>query len=272
MTKIIDEISSNGIGGKNKVFPNDQQREDLSKQLKQIKENFLNPAEVTFCNVPAEETNGKRNRLTTICSENSDTDSIVSTSTVYPGSKKTPKIPDGGWGWVVVFASFALSMIADGISFSFGLIYSELLNEFHEGPAKTAWVGSLFMAVPLLVGPIMSNLVDKYGCRKCTMLGGLLGCLGFVLSSIADSIEVLYITFGIITSLGLGFCYVTAVVSIAFWFDKKRSMATSIGASGTGMGTFIFAPLTQYLIDNGYGWDGTTLILVNKYVTWYHIT
>jgi hypothetical protein len=260
MTKITDEITANGIG-KHKVFPNDQQREDLKEHLKLIKENFLNPAEVTFCNIPADEINGKRTRLTTICSENSDTDSIVSTSTVHPGSKKSPKIPDGGYGWVVVLASFSLSMIADGISFSFGLIYSELLNEFQAGTSKTAWVGSLFMAVPLLVGPIMSNLVDKYGCRKCTMIGGLLACLGFVLSSIANSIEMLLFTFGIIASLGLGTCYVTAVVSIAFWFDKKRSLATSIGASGTGFGTFVFAPLTQYLIDHGYGWSGATLIL-----------
>lgn len=107
----------------------------------------------------------------------------------------------------------------------------------------------------------MSNLVDKYGCRKMTMLGGLVGCLGFVLSSVANSVEMLFFTFGIIASLGLGFCYVTAVVSIAFWFDKKRTFATGIGASGTGIGTFLFAPLTQWLIDHGYGWRGTTLIL-----------
>lgn len=52
----------------------------------------------------------------------------------------------------------------------------------------------------------------------------------------------------------------TAVVSIAFWFDKKRTFATGIGASGTGLGTFVFAPLTQYLIET-FGWRGATLIL-----------
>lgn len=94
------------------------------------------------------------------------------------------------------------------------------------------------MAVPLLVGPIMSNLVDKYGCRKMTILGGLLGATGFILASMSNSIEMLYITFGIIAGLGLGLGYVTAVVSIAFWFDKKRTFATGIGASGTGLGEF----------------------------------
>lgn len=93
-----------------------------------------------------------------------------------------------------------------------------------------------------------------------TMIGGVLGCLGFILSSISNSVEVLMFTFGIISGLGLGVIYVTAVVSIAFWFEAKRTFATGIGASGTGLGTFIYAPVTQWLIQY-YGWRGATLIL-----------
>ncbi|XP_061391370.1 uncharacterized protein LOC133326778 [Musca vetustissima] len=174
--------------------------------------------------------------------------------------KKKPEMPDGGYGWVVVFASLVVSLIADGLSFSFGLINTELLDYFGESPSKTAWISSLFFSVPLLMGPIWSNLVDKYGCRKMTIIGGLVSAIGFGLSSICNSVEMLMVTFGIISGLGLGIGYVTAVVSIAFWFDKKRTFATGIGASGTGIGTFLYAPLTQLLIDN-YGWRGATLIL-----------
>lgn len=224
-------------------------------QLSIIKTNLLNPAEVTFNVNDGCDNGNKRKRLTTISSETSDTDSFVS-STAH--AKK--KIPDGGYGWVIVFASLMVSLIADGVSFSFGLLYTELLDYFNEGTTKTAWVGSLFMAVPLLAGPIMSNLVDKYGCQKMTMIAGLLGCAGFVLSSVSNSVEVLFITFGIVAGLGLGVIYVTAVVSIAFWFESKRTFATGIGASGTGLGTFLYAPFTHWLIES-YGWRGATLIL-----------
>ena len=224
---------------------------DFSNKITKL--STFTPNEVTFGDV-IDGGNGKRVR---VYSENSEDDSII--SSIQPRKKKTP-IPDGGFGWVVVFASLCVSLIQDGCSFSFGLIYVELLDYFQESKAKTAWIGSLFMAVPLLVGPIMSNLVDRYGCRKMTMLGGFLSCLGFVLASISPSIEILYITFGIIAGLGLGLGYVTAVVSIAFWFDKKRTFATGIGASGTGIGTFLYAPFTQWLIEY-FGWRGATLIL-----------
>lgn len=68
-----------------------------------------------------------------------------------------PKIPDGGWGWVVVFCSFVLCVVADGVSFSFGILYPELQNEFHASSSATSWVGSLFVSVPLLTGKNRSN-------------------------------------------------------------------------------------------------------------------
>ncbi|XP_041977950.1 monocarboxylate transporter 9-like [Aricia agestis] len=176
-----------------------------------------------------------------------------------PETKKVT-IPDGGWGWVVVLSSFILSMIADGISFSFGLLYIEFLDEFKASKSTTAWIGSLFIAVPLLSGPVMSALVDRYGCRSMTILGGLISTLGFVLASVSNTLETMMITFGVIAGLGLGLVYVTAVVSIAYWFEKKRNLAVGLGACGTGVGTFVYAPMTQYFIDE-YGWRGTILLL-----------
>ncbi|CAG4937477.1 unnamed protein product [Parnassius apollo] len=172
----------------------------------------------------------------------------------------TPSIPDGGWGWVVVMSSFIISMIADGISFSFGLLYIEFLDEFKSSKSTTAWIGSLFIAVPLLSGPVMSALVDKYGCRSMTILGGIISTVGFILASISTTIEMMMITFGVIAGMGLGLVYVTAVVSIAYWFEKKRNLAVGLGACGTGVGTFVYAPMTQYLIEE-YGWRGTILLL-----------
>ncbi|XP_044731631.1 monocarboxylate transporter 14-like [Chrysoperla carnea] len=203
-----------------------------------------------------------------------DKDSIMSSSSssisnssicsIKLGSEK-PKYPDGGWGWMVVLSSLVISMIADGISFSFGLVYIEFLHEYGESKSKTAWIGSLFMAVPLLSGPIMSALVDKYGCRKMTMLGGIISGTGFILSSISNTIELQFLTFGVIAGIGLGLCYVTAVVSIAYWFDKKRTLATGLGACGTGVGTFVYAPMTQFFIEE-YGWRGTVLLLAGTFL------
>ncbi|XP_053994107.1 uncharacterized protein LOC128884629 [Hylaeus volcanicus] len=173
--------------------------------------------------------------------------------------------PDGGWGWVVVAASFMVNLIADGITFSFGVIFVEFLNYFGEGKSKTAWIGSLFMAMPLLSGPVASFMTDRYGCRRVTIAGSILATTGFVISSYANSMEVLIFTFGILAGFGLSLCFVAAVVIVAYYFDKKRSFATGLSVCGSGIGTFIFAPVTQYLLAE-YGWRGTTLILAGLFL------
>lgn len=63
-----------------------------------------------------------------------------------------PPPPDGGYGWVVVFASFMCNMIVDGIAYTFGIFLNEFVNYFGEGKGKTAWVGSLLTGVYLSAG------------------------------------------------------------------------------------------------------------------------
>ena len=78
---------------------------------------------------------------------------------------------------------------------------------------------------------------------------------GFVVSSFTNSLEMLFLTFGVVAGFGLSLCYVAAVVIVAYYFDSKRSLATGLSVCGSGIGTFLFAPLTQYFLVE-YGWRG----------------
>lgn len=197
----------------------------------------------------------------TCFSDEDDTDDESSLEEQF--SERQP--PDGGWGWVVVVAAFVTNLIADGVTFTFGIIYVDLLRYFGEGKSKTAWIGGLFMSMPLLSGPIASYLTDRFGCRRVCMFGSVLSAFGFVISSYAESIELLIFTFGIVSGFGLALCYVTAVVIVAYYFEKRRSLATGLSVCGSGIGTFLFAPLTTFLVTE-YGWRGTTLILAGLFL------
>ena len=80
-----------------------------------------------------------------------------------------------------------------------------------------------------------------------TILGSLLAALGFLLSTAFSSMWPLYLTFGLLSGFGLSLCYVAAIVIVAYYFDRRRSFATGISVCGSGVGTFLFAPLTQGL-------------------------
>lgn len=205
----------------------------------------------------------------------------VTSSTVSDLTKR--KYPDGGYGktltflcqqrikiffsgWTIVFCSFLLYLIADGISYPLGLINSAWLDYFHQSETKTSWIGSIFYATPLLSGPFMSKLIEKYGCKKMTMLGGAIGSLGFICSSLCTSVEQLYVTVGLIGGSGLSAAFIVGLLSVERWFESRRGFAIGIVSAGTGFGTFIFPPITQFLLEK-FEWKLTMIFLSGLLMT-----
>ncbi|KAK5646514.1 hypothetical protein RI129_004978 [Pyrocoelia pectoralis] len=171
-----------------------------------------------------------------------------------------PPPPDGGWGWAVVFGSFMIHIITDGVTYSFGVFYDEFLGYFNEGKGATAWILSILVGVTLCSGPISSAFVNRWGCRTVTIAGAILGSICMIISSFAQNVTTLYFTIGIGTGLGFGLIYLPAIVSVTTYFEKKRSLATGIAVCGSGLGTFIFAPVINLLLQE-YGWRGAMLII-----------
>ncbi|CAD1473627.1 unnamed protein product [Heterotrigona itama] len=193
-------------------------------------------------------------------SENIACTSMDHSQSVSPATKtKQPSPPDGGWGCVIVLASFLIHVIADGVTYSFGVFYLELLYYFEEGKGATAWIASILVGVTLCSGPISSIFVNKFGCRAVTIAGSILASACLLASMWARNIITLYFSIGIGTGLGFGLIYLPAIVTVTCYFEKYRSLATGIAVCGSGLGTLIFAPCLDYLIAK-YGWRGAILI------------
>lgn len=175
----------------------------------------------------------------------------VATFTVVP--------PDGGWGWVIVAASFFCNLVVDGIIFSFGMLLSDIGRAFDVSKAEVSIVGSLLAGFYLMVGPFVSALANRYGFRTVCILGSVLGSIGFALSCLATSVTYLYFSYGVLGGIGFGLVYVPAVIAVGFYFERWRALATGIAVCGSGIGTFLMAPLCTLLIDS-YGWRGALII------------
>lgn len=171
-----------------------------------------------------------------------------------------PEPPDGGWGWVIVIASFLCNLIVDGIAYTFGIFFMEFVRFYDVPKGKVAWVGSLLCGFYLIVGPVVSALTNRFGCRVVTMIGSIVSCIAFLLSTMAPNVDVLMLTYGVMGGTGFGLIFLPAVVSVGYYFSTKRALATGIAVCGSGMGAFIFAPFCQQLLVI-YDWKGAMIIL-----------
>ncbi|KAK2589234.1 hypothetical protein KPH14_002036 [Odynerus spinipes] len=166
--------------------------------------------------------------------------------------------PDGGWGWVIVAASFLCNLFVDGIIFSFGVFLNDIAKAFDVSHASVALVGSLQTGFYLMAGPFVSALANRYGFRLVAITGSFLSCIAFVLSYLSTTIEFLYISYGVLGGIGVGLIYVPAVITTGFYFERWRALATGIAVCGSGIGAFLLAPISDLLIKT-YGWRGALL-------------
>ncbi|XP_050415563.1 monocarboxylate transporter 14 [Patella vulgata] len=171
-----------------------------------------------------------------------------------------PTPPDGGYGWVIVACSFVCNVIVDGIGYSFGVFLVEFVDFFKEPKSKVSLVGSLLVGMYLFAGPIVSGMVNRYGCRPVAVIGSLVSTGAFVLCTFSPNVEILTLTYGVIGGFGFGMIYLPAIVSVGYYFETKRAMATGIAVCGSGVGTFMFAPLSKVLLDV-YDWNNAIMIL-----------
>jgi len=169
--------------------------------------------------------------------------------------------PDGGfWGWVAVFACFMGNVIGDGVMYSFGIFMPKFKEHFKCGSGEIATVNAIQMGVTFASGPLASFLTNRLGWRLTTVIGSVLAAAGFALSAVAPSVFFLYFSAGVLIGLGLGIIYLPRLDCITQYFDKKRPFVTGIAICGSGIGTFLFAPLTEWLLEHT-DWQVALLIL-----------
>lgn len=186
-------------------------------------------------------------------------DSVESDVSNESAGDYIPTPPDGGWGWVIVLCSFTCNLIVDGIGYAYGVLLPEFADVFSASRSKVSLVGSLLCGVYLLAGPIVSALTNKFGCRKVTIVGSLIASVGFIIGSFSPTLNVLIISYGFLGGFGFGLIYLPSIVSVGYYFEKKRALATGIAVCGSGVGTFMFSPGNRALLE-AYEWRGLLLI------------
>src|SRR6266480_2058632 len=87
--------------------------------------------------------------------------------------------------------------------------------------------------------------------RVVALTGGVLYGLGVFLASFsANKLWWLYLSYGLIGGIGLGFGYIVPVAVLVKWFPDRRGLITGIAVGGFGAGALITAPVATSLIQS----------------------
>lgn len=164
--------------------------------------------------------------------------------------------------WLIIICGCLIAALTFGPRSAMGFFQLPMLAD--KGWDRTTF--GLAMAIQNLFWglgqPIFGALADRFGSWRVLSLGAVLYALGLYLMASADSATMLYISGGVLVGLGVA-AGSFSIVLAAFARNTKpqnRSLVFGIGTAAGSAGMFIFAPISQGLID-AYGWSDTLVFM-----------
>ncbi|XP_067000668.2 monocarboxylate transporter 13 isoform X2 [Anabrus simplex] len=169
-------------------------------------------------------------------------------------------VPDGGWGWMVVCGMAGMFMVTMGVLPSFGIIFGDFLESLGEGTTSVTSITSVYISVCFLTGLPFNSLSKSFSFRQIGAVGAIIHFLGALLSSFAQNVIHLIVTYGLLQGFGLGLMIPAALSSFNSYFSERRTRAMAISQTMNGAGSFLMPLLVQLLVEN-YGFRGAQFLM-----------
>ena len=167
---------------------------------------------------------------------------------------------DSRRGWAVVAAAFLSCFAVFVPTYSFGIFFKAMSEDFDAGNSATATVFAVATCIYFVGGIVTGRLGDRYGPRRLVLAGAVALTTGLVLTSLATELWMAYLTYGLGVGIGVACAYVPLVAPVSGWFDHYRTVALGIAVAGIGSAWLVGPPLARWLIDR-WSWQTAYVVI-----------
>ncbi len=174
--------------------------------------------------------------------------------------------------FIAIFAGIAL-MVSNGQTISGLSVFDRaFIDEFGWSLGEIKFRDMITLLLAGLFAPFIGVLIDRYGVRRCMLVGWVLLILGNFAYSRLDSLAGLYLVHALF-ALVLVVCGLNAaVILVSKWFVRYRGTAIGIALMGTSLGGMVFPQYGTAMIEaldwrSAFAW-GSLFPAVMLVVTW----
>jgi sugar phosphate permease len=167
----------------------------------------------------------------------------------------TKETSSGLYRYLILLLGFVTLAGASGVSSSFSVFYSTLLQAFDWSHAAGASVYSVNQLVLAVSAPFMGGLLDRFGPRWLFPAAAALVGVAWMACGTVHTLGQFMLFYGVMSALGQT-ALSLAMVVVARWFQQThRGRAIGLADVGTGFGHVLFVPGSAWLITTvGWRW------------------
>src|SRR5260370_3350951 len=152
--------------------------------------------------------------------------------------------------WSIAVAGVLLQ-IALGAVYAWSVFRVPLAKQFGWSVSEVTLTFSISIVVLGIAAFFGGLWLNRKGPRIVALTGGFLYGTGVFLASFSDhKLWWLYLSYGVIGGIGLGFSYIVPVAVLVKWFPDRRGLITGIAVGGFGAGALVTAPVATRLIQS----------------------
>jgi OFA family oxalate/formate antiporter-like MFS transporter len=151
--------------------------------------------------------------------------------------------------WGIAVAAILVQM-ALGAVYAWSVFRVPLSKLFHSTISEVTLTFTIAIFVLGFAAFFGGLWLSRVGPRAVVVTGGLLYGGGIFLASFSSGLPWLYLTYGLIGGIGLGFGYIVPISVLVKWFPDRRGLMTGVAVGGFGAGALVTAPVATRLIQS----------------------
>ena len=171
-----------------------------------------------------------------------------------------PTTVDSPFAWRMAAVAFAVGFIVFGVIYSFGVFLDPIMADLKSSRSTTSALYAIASSAFYFLGPATGSVGDRLGPRAIAGFGALLMAGGLAATAFVTDISIAYLTYGLGVGIGAACAYIPTFAVVGGWFERWRTRALSIAATGTGLGMLALPPFCAAIIEP-FGWRTAALAL-----------
>jgi len=171
-------------------------------------------------------------------------------------------------------ASTIAIQLTIGIAYIWSVFQTGVANSIFNGDNAAASLTFSLLLATLTIGSVIGGkLAVRFSTRIVVLIGGIILSTGFMLASFvtANFPWMLWISYGVMGGVGMGFTYSTTIACVQKWFPHRKGFITGVVVASLGFGGVVFTPIIERLITVfggvGAGESSTFMVLSVLFLT-----
>ncbi|MBE5708325.1 MAG: MFS transporter [Oscillibacter sp.] len=149
--------------------------------------------------------------------------------------------------WLCLISAMVICVCA-GFGYAWSVLQTPIIARFGWADSGVALAYTITVVCSTMAPLLFGGLIRRMSSRLCVAVGAVLFGAGLFAAGLISQLWQLYLFYGVISGLGVGFIYPSMMAYVVRLFPEKSGMASGLGTAAYGSGAILWAPVAAALI------------------------